>query len=57
MTPLAAPRGADEPAAHAFARDWARTRGLVAPGDFTVTVQGATPHHPGHNGMHVEVVT
>jgi len=56
VTPVPAPPFADGEAARAFALDWARSRGLVAPGDSVVVVMGTMPKHPSHNAIIVEVV-
>jgi pyruvate kinase len=39
-----------------YAIDWARERGLVAPGDCVVAVVGQSPLQPLHNAIAVEVV-
>jgi pyruvate kinase len=56
VTPVQAPSLADGDAALSFALDWARSRGLVAPGDCVVVVMGAVPDHPLHNAIIVERV-
>jgi pyruvate kinase len=56
VTPVHAPISDDGESARAFALDWARTRGLVAPGDCVVVVLGTMPGHTSHNAMIVEVV-
>ena len=56
MTPVFTPDAARNEPARAFALSWARSRGLIAPGDHIVVVHGSMPNHPSHNGMFVEVV-
>jgi pyruvate kinase len=56
VTPLPEREAIDDGKARAFALDWARTRGLVAPGDFVVIVRGTMPNHASHNAMMIEVV-
>ena len=57
VTPLARPRAvSDVEQALAFALDWARARGLVAPGDRVVLVRGTMPGNPTHNAMLVQEV-
>ena len=56
VTPLIVPHLADNEKASASALSWARSQGLVAPGDRVVIVDDPTPNRPSHNGMSVEVV-
>jgi pyruvate kinase len=56
VTPVFTPEAARSEQARAFALSWARSRGLIAPGDRIVIVHGTTPNHPSHNGMFVEMV-
>ena len=56
VTPVLVPEVSHSEKAHDFAMDWARTRGLVATGDYVVVVEGTMPNNPSHNTMTVEVV-
>jgi pyruvate kinase len=56
VTPLHFPAAADSEQALRFGLDWARQRGLVAPGDRVVLVSGTMPDSTVHNAMLVREV-
>jgi pyruvate kinase len=56
VTPVLVPALTDGEHALAFALDWARARGLVAPGDRVVLIRGTVPGNPVHNAMLVQEV-
>lgn len=56
VTPLDRPEARDAEQALAFALEWARPRGLVAPGDRVVLVSGIMPNSPIHNALLVREV-
>ncbi len=57
VTPQVAEDIADVERDLALAIDWAKARGIVAPGDRLVWIRGSLPDDPTHNGMRVQVVS
>ena len=56
VTPIHAPEIEDVQRSLATALDWAKARGLAAPGDRVVLVRGTVPGNPVHNAILVQEV-